>query len=106
MGMETVAGRDAPIPLLKKPDSEKVVGGRGSPGAARSSCNYRRTRTRGVCEAVNAVPVPTKDTASVELTSAAEGAATAKPEALGPCAGGKARQGCELGCREKGRARV
>jgi len=59
-----------------------------------------------VCEAVNAVPAPAEDTASVELASAAEGTATAKHEGLEPCAGGKAghARGRERGleCREKG----
>ena len=43
----------------------------------------------GVCEAIDAAPSPAEDTASVELASTAEGATTAKPEALGPGAGGK-----------------
>jgi hypothetical protein len=52
---------------------------------------HGRARTRGVCEAVIAVPAPAEDTASIELAGAADGTATAKPEALGSCAGGEAR---------------
>jgi hypothetical protein len=47
----------------------------------------------GVLVTVNAAPVPTEDTAGVELASAAEGAATAKPEALEPRAGNEAGRG-------------
>jgi hypothetical protein len=51
---------------------------------------WKRT-DQGVCEAVIAVPAPAEDTASIELAGTADGTATAKPEALGSCAGGEAR---------------
>ena len=44
----------------------------------------------GVYPAVNAAPAPTKDTAGIEHASVADGAATAKPEALEPWVGGEA----------------
>jgi len=41
---------------------------------------------------MNAAPAPTEDTASIKPASMAEGAMTAKPEALEPWVGGKARR--------------
>ena len=49
----------------------------------------------GVSLVMNTAPAPTEDTASVKPASMAEGAATAKPEALEPWAGGKARHECD-----------
>jgi hypothetical protein len=45
----------------------------------------------GVCKAAKAIPAPTKNTAGVELAREAEGATTAKPEALGPLVGDEAK---------------
>ena len=50
-------------------------------------------------KAAPAVPAPTEDTAGVELASAAEGATTAKPEALEPWARGEAGHECSLRCQ-------
>ena len=46
-----------------------------------------------VLSVMKTIPAPARDTACVELTCVAEGAATAKPEALEPCAGGKTGDG-------------
>jgi len=44
---------------------------------------------------MNAAPAPTEDTTSIKPASMAEGAVTAKPEALEPWVGGKARRECD-----------
>jgi hypothetical protein len=48
----------------------------------------------------SAEPAPTKDTASVELSGAAERATTAKPEALEPWVGGKDARRLEITPRD------
>ena len=54
-------------------------------------CEWRqRRRSRGERRGREGVLTPTKDTASVEFSSTAKGAATAKPEALEP---GRGRDG-------------
>jgi hypothetical protein len=49
--------------------------------------------SEGVLLAVNAIPVPARGTAGVELIGAAESATTAEPEALEAWAGDKAGRG-------------
>lgn len=66
-------------------------GNRGSMASARrQTCPWDPSSLELACVVTNAVPVLVKNTAGVELASAAEGGTTAKPEALEPCAGGKA----------------
>ena len=47
-----------------------------------------------------AVPAPAKETAGIKLASAAEGAATAKPEALEPCTDDEAGHGPDMAPRD------